>query len=55
MINFNFCILQMQHMYVISWLQHSSLLRTIFQCQKSEKMTGLTEIRTENMFDQKQL
>lgn len=51
-INLNFCILQLQHMDVISWLQYSSLLGKIFGCHKSEKMMGLTEVRTEGMFDQ---
>lgn len=51
MINLNFCILQMQHMDVISWLQYSSLLGKIFRCHKSEKMMGLTEVGTEGMFD----
>ncbi|XP_064243453.1 uncharacterized protein LOC135279841 [Passer domesticus] len=37
----------MQHMCGISWLQYSSLHGKIFQCQKSENMMGLTEIRTE--------
>lgn len=53
MINLNFCILQMQHMYGISWLQYSSSLGKIFQCQKSENMMGLTEIRTGGMFGQR--
>lgn len=43
-INLNFCILQMQHMYVISWLQCSSLVGNF--------LVPLTEIRTEGMFDQ---
>lgn len=52
MVNLHFCSLWMQHMYVVSWLRYSSLLRKIFQCQKFENMMELTEIRTEGMFDQ---